>query len=235
MDDAGTNARIKELEKTVRILDKKLQRSEMNRAMLEEILETHSNALKARNTELEQSQALLRESEARYKSLAHHDTLTGLLNRTYFLEHLYYAIAHAKRQETNLAVLFMDLDRFKPINDNFGHSTGDNLLVMIARRLAQCVRQEDIIARFGGDEFAVLLENLAGCTIARQIAQRITLAMTEPFYILNHSFEIGVSLGISLFPDDEEDPEKLIEKADFAMYDNKKNKAAGFSFYHDLP
>lgn len=234
MDEAGNLTRIRELEKTVRILEKKVSRSEMNRALLEEILETHSNALKARNAELEQSQALLRESEARYKSLAHHDTLTSLLNRTYFQEHLCHAIAHAKRQSMILAILFMDLDRFKPINDNFGHSTGDNLLVQIARRLATCVRQEDIIARFGGDEFAILLENLGDCTMAQTIAERIISVMTEPFYISNHSFGIGVSLGISLYPSDEEDPEKLIEKADLAMYANKKNKAAGYRFYHDL-
>lgn len=234
MDEAGYLKRIKELEKTVRILEKKLSRSEINRSLLEEILETHSNALRARYAELEKSQALLRESEARYKDLAHHDTLTGLLNRAYFQEHLGHAISHAKRQGSHLAILFMDLDRFKPINDKFGHSTGDELLTQIAVRLAMCVRQEDILARFGGDEFAILLENLTDCEIVETIAERIIRAINEPFHLQNQCLSVGVSLGISLYPDDAADSETLLQKADIAMYENKKNNASGYYFYRKL-
>lgn len=234
MDEISFITRVKELERTIRILEKKVARCENNRMMLEEILDTHSNALKARNAELEESQARLRESETRYRNLAHHDPLTGLLNRTYFQEHLIHAIAHAKREQTFLAVLFMDLDRFKPINDTYGHTAGDNILIQIAERLTTCVRADDILARFGGDEFIILLGNLDDCDLVNIIIDRIISTMSKPFFILDNSFTINVSIGISLYPIDEVNPEMLISKADFAMYINKKKNSGGYCFYKDL-
>ncbi|HEX9062401.1 MAG TPA: GGDEF domain-containing protein, partial [Clostridia bacterium] len=157
MDELGYEKRIAELERENRILKQKLLRSEANRAILEEMLETHYNTLKVRNAELEASREVIRESEARYKELAHRDVLTGLSNRAFFLEYLAQGISRARSSQNCVALLYMDLDRFKPINDNLGHEAGDMILSKVASRLLECVRNKDIVARIGGDEFAILL------------------------------------------------------------------------------
>ena len=178
MDVLEYNKRIAELEKENRILKKKLARNEVNRAMLEEMLETHSNTLKARMIELEESRELIRISEARYRQLAHRDELTGLPNRTFFLEFMVQGLSRAKSSRSCTAVFFIDLDRFKPINDNFGHDAGDIALTQIAGRLRACVENKGMVARIGGDEIAILLEDITVCDASRNMADKIINMMS---------------------------------------------------------
>ena len=234
MDEMAYEKRIAELERENRILKQKLLRSEANRAMLEEMLETHYNTLKVRNAELEASRELIRESEARYKELAHRDVLTGLSNRAFFLEYLVQGVGRAKSLQTCVALLYMDLDRFKPINDTLGHEAGDMILGKVAGRLLECVRNKDIVARIGGDEFAILLEDFQGHSNVKSLGERIISKLSEPFYISGKSYQIGVSIGISLYPYDDEDPDGLLQKADQAMYSVKKSCCNNYRFYKDI-
>lgn len=226
--------KIAELERENRILRQKLSRSEANRAMLEEMIDTHLNTLKARNAELEESRELIRKSEAKYRELAHRDSLTRLPNRAFFLECLVQSLARAKCSNTCVALFFIDLDRFKPVNDNYGHEAGDILLGKIAKRLKACVKNKGIVARIGGDEFAVLLENLDGRTETIRIGDKIIKNFSKPFLVSGHSCQIGVSIGISLFPNDDDDPERLLQKADYAMYSIKKSCCNNYRFYCDV-
>ncbi|KNY26235.1 diguanylate cyclase domain-containing protein [Pseudobacteroides cellulosolvens] len=226
--------RLAQLERENRILKQKLTRSEINRAMLEEMIETHLNTLKTRNTELEQSRELIRQSEARYRELAHRDTLTRLPNRAFFLEYLVQGLSRARCTNTCAALFFIDLDRFKPVNDNYGHEVGDMLLGQIAQRLQTCVQNNGIVARIGGDEFAILIENLNIRDNAICTANRILNMFSKPFFISGYTCQIGVSIGISLYPTDDSDPEKLLQKADYAMYNVKKTSCNNYRFYCDI-
>lgn len=225
---------ITELERENRILKQKLARNVANRVMLEEILETHSNTLKARNAELEESRELIRKSESRYRDLAHRDALTRLPNRAFFLECLVQGLAHAKYSQTCVALFFIDLDQFKPINDNFGHDAGDKVLSQTAERLLACVRSKDTVARIGGDEFAILLEDFHDRVIANRIGDKIKNMISKPFFISGKSCKIGASIGISLYPHDDDNPEKLLQKADMAMYSVKKSSCNNYRFYRDI-
>lgn len=224
---------ITELERENRILKKKLERSEENRASIEELLETHTNALKVRNAELEESRELIKKSEERYRELAHYDNLTGLPNRAFFHEKLVESLNDAKLSKTCVALLFIDLDFFKPINDSLGHKAGDLVLCETAHRLLSCVRTNDTVSRLGGDEFAVILTD-AKCSTIENITQRITEVISKPFCIEGEHCRLGISIGISLYPDDDTDHEKLLQKADFAMYTAKKRRNNRYIFYRDI-
>jgi diguanylate cyclase (GGDEF)-like protein/PAS domain S-box-containing protein len=154
-----------------------------------------------------------------------HDVLTGLPNRLFFMERLAQAMARAKRHsEQTFAVLFMDLDRFKLVNDSLGHPAGDELLGGVARRLLGCLRPSDTVARFGGDEFAVLLEDLKGPAGATRVAERIQGAVATPFSLGGHEVFTGASIGIALPSGLEETPEELLQNADTAMYRAKASR-----------
>ncbi|HBF40108.1 MAG TPA: hypothetical protein DDW50_22730 [Firmicutes bacterium] len=227
-------ARIAALKKENRILKQKLIRSETNRALLEEALETHLNALKVRNNELEKSHQLLRLSEAQYRALALHDSLTDLPNRIMFQRRLARAIGHAKKHNSYLAILYIDLDRFKPVNDNWGHKAGDLVLCEIAIRLKACVQGKNTIARIGGDEFAGLIEDLQKPDDAGPMAKRILRTITKPIPLRGQFCTIGASIGISCYPFDGRDPNLLLMHADSAMYTIKKSSRNGYRFYREL-
>ena len=171
----------------------------------------------------------IRERKAFEHRLAHqatHDPLTGLPNRTLLLDRLEMAVARARRHHRRLAVLFLDLDHFKVVNDSLGHGLGDRLLVAIAERLRAALRPDDTVARFGGDEFVVLCEDLLGRSDAVAIAERILAELSGPFVVDDAEVFVGVSIGIA-FPDDPDaDPETLIRDADAAMY-QAKNRGRG--------
>jgi diguanylate cyclase (GGDEF)-like protein/PAS domain S-box-containing protein len=155
---------------------------------------------------------------------ASHDDLTGLYNRLMFFELLNQAVERAKRQGQKLAVLFMDLDKFKRVNDSLGHAVGDLLLKAVSKRLQETTRSGDAVARIGGDEFAVVLEALDSIKAASDVAAKIESALGLPYLINNHSLDNPVSVGIAVFPDDETDPLALLDRADNEMYKVKQRR-----------
>jgi diguanylate cyclase (GGDEF)-like protein len=162
--------------------------------------------------------AELRESEAKLRHLAGLDPLTMLPNRSLFSDRMQSALSLARRHHGRVGVMFVDLDRFKPINDTYGHGVGDRLLVACAARMRDCVRESDTLARIGGDEFVVMLTEMAGHADADAVADKIRHALTEPFEVDGHVLTISVSVGIAVFPDDGADELNLMKHADQAMY-----------------
>ncbi len=158
----------------------------------------------------------------RYQELlayqAYHDALTGLANRSLLFNRLNQAVARARRQGGGVALLYLDLDRFKPVNDRQGHEAGDELLVTVAERLARTVRIEDTVARIGGDEFAILMEDVDSAEAARHTAERIVDEVSQPVQVRDQQVVVGVSIGIAYSPRGEDDSESLLRDADLAMY-----------------
>ncbi|WP_227370516.1 putative bifunctional diguanylate cyclase/phosphodiesterase [Halomonas sp. M20] len=185
----------------------------------------------------------LQTSRHKIERLAYHDSLTGLPNRLMFHEYLQHMVSLARRENTQMAILFLDLDNFKRINDTLGHQIGDQLLKDMAARLTEILRLQDfiyreaypdtseVIARLGGDEFVILLPNIKGAGDAAKIATRILKAMKDPIYLNNHELCIGTSIGISLFPDDGAEVTDLVKYADAAMYHAKEQGRNNFQFY----
>ena len=184
-------------------------------------------------------QGRLRESETklvhaeRVEYLAYHDGLTGLPNRSMFSKLLGHSISEAHRYDRRLAVAFLDLDRFKQINDTLGHEAGDQLLKEVASRLTGCVRQSDTVARLGGDEFVVLLPELADEKYASVVAQKILAAVAKPFSLMGQEFRVTASIGISTYPQDGLDEQTLTKNADIAMYQAKAEGKNNFQFYSE--
>ena len=168
---------------------------------------------------------------ARIHHLAHHDSLTGLPNRILFQERLRSALAQARRLGHRVALLFLDLDKFKDINDTLGHHVGDLLLKAVAKRLLRCVRETDTVARLGGDEFAVVLTNLADPEGASSVADTIISSVAEPFGLEEHEVLTSTSVGITVFPDDADDADQLLKNADLAMFRSKAEGRNGYHFY----
>ncbi|PMR68299.1 putative bifunctional diguanylate cyclase/phosphodiesterase [Halomonas heilongjiangensis] len=166
--------------------------------------------------------------------LAHTDALTGLPNRAHFRRCLGLALSHSQRQGTRLAVMFMDLNDFKTINDSLGHATGDRVLQEFARRLIEPVRGDDTVARFGGDEFIILIRDLAMPEDAVQTAERLLRAMDAPIEFDDWKLHAQASIGISIYPDDSEQPDELIQQADAAMYQAKRHDSGYHFFDQDM-
>lgn len=163
--------------------------------------------------------------------LAHYDTLTGLPNRMLLYDRLRQARAYAHREGLSMAILFLDLDRFKIINDTLGHPVGDKLLQSVARRLSSCVREVDTAARIGGDEFLIILVNMRDTGDAERVAVKILATLATPHVIEEHELFVTTSIGISVYPSDEEDLDDLIKKADIAMYAAKSVGSNTYQFY----
>ncbi|HET7433366.1 MAG TPA: EAL domain-containing protein [Thermoanaerobaculia bacterium] len=163
--------------------------------------------------------------------LAYHDALTGLPNRPLFIDRLIVALAHAHRAHAKLAVLFLDLDRFKDINDSLGHSIGDALLKAVAERIRRCVREGDTVARFGGDEFTLLIPKIDQVEDAAKIGQKILETLKIPFDIHDQELFVTTSIGMSIFPNDGADPETLVRNADTAMYRAKEQGRDNYQLY----
>ena len=165
--------------------------------------------------------------------LAFHDGLTGLPNRSLFSKLLAQSISNAKRYNHKLAVLFLDLDRFKQINDTLGHDAGDELLKEVANRLRSCLRESDTVARLGGDEFVAILPELQEEGYSASVAKKILAVVAEPFMLAGQEYRVTVSVGISTFPQDGEDEQTLTKTADIAMYQAKQEGKNNFQFYSD--
>ncbi len=171
------------------------------------------------------------QAQNKLNKLAYFDTLTGLPNRNVFFDRLNQQINASKRCNKVFALLFLDLDKFKPINDNYGHDIGDKLLQEAARRLSGCVRKSDTVARTGGDEFSIILSDLSSTKDVDIVARKIILSLGTPFDLKEHKCSIGVSIGISIYPSDGTDPENLIKNADLSMY-NAKKRGGNLFFIH---
>jgi diguanylate cyclase (GGDEF)-like protein len=167
---------------------------------------------------LEEERQATMDAAARIEQIAYHDSLTGLPNRQLFLNQLGMALHHARRNDTMCAVLFLDLDRFKVVNDSLGHAAGDVVLQTVAERIRTTIRGEDSVTRLGGDEFAVLGSQIFGPEDALLLAERIIAAVKRPIIVDGQELFVTTSLGISLFPTDATDPENLLKTADAAMY-----------------
>ena len=172
-----------------------------------------------------------KEAEKRLLQLAHFDTLTSLPNRSQFYDSLAHSLKQAQDHHWSLAVLFIDMDRFKNINDTLGHSIGDELLIQFSSRLVDCLRVRDTIGRFGGDEFAAILMLPEGAQNAIAVVDKIREAMRVPFDLKGHEVTVTASIGISVYPDDGNDPDTLIQYADTAMYRAKEAGRDAFRFF----
>jgi len=172
------------------------------------------------------------QTQERLHHLAHHDALTGLPNRVLFVERLKHALQRAERRKRAVAVLFLDMDRFKIVNDTLGHEAGDRLLQAMAARLHACIREGDTVARFGGDEFAGFLSDVASPEDVAVVVSKFLDALAPPFLIDGHELFISGSIGISLYPEDGTDTQTLMKNADSAMYRAKQKGGNTSEFYH---
>jgi len=208
------------------------ERAELERERAEQA-ELHVEELSRHIAEQDRISKALEENKEHFRHAAYHDALTGLPNRPLLIDHLKLAIERSKLQHDHLfAVLFIDLDRFKNINDSLGHNTGDQLLVAIAARIGECLRPSDTIARLGGDEFAILLDGLEDWTIATSVAERIQNELLKPFSLNGHEVYTTASIGIRLSIDGREDAENMLRDADTAMYRAKDNGKSRHELFH---
>jgi diguanylate cyclase (GGDEF)-like protein len=178
--------------------------------------------------------AARKRSQETIKRLAYHDDLTGLPNRVFFNERLDVALARASWNGDNLAVMLMDLDHFKNVNDTLGHTMGDRLLQRVGVRLKDTLRKGDTVCRMGGDEFLLLLPGLGNSREAGIVARKILAAIREPFLVDDVELSITTSLGVALCPDDGRDRDTLVSNADIAMYYVKANGRDGYQVHADI-
>lgn len=209
-------------------------------AQVQSRLDELDSAVRERTSALEHTnRKLLREVQSRTEAentlrhMASHDALTGLPNRSLLQDRIKSAIARAQRYGAKLAVMLLDLDHFKEVNDSCGHEAGDALLTVIAERLRHCAREVDTVARMGGDEFVILLEGLADPKDAALVAQRVVESCSEPIAVMGHELRTPPSIGIAIYPDDCQDAASLLKSADLAMYEAKNTGRATFHYYSD--
>lgn len=201
-------------------------RAEAERLRAEQA-ERHVEELNRYVEKLEGAGKELQESREHFRHAAFHDALTGLPNRSLFIEHLRLALGRSHQHDNyRFCVLFLDLDRFKNINDSLGHPCGDELLMLVARRLETCVRQTDVVARFGGDEFAILLDGIKDLSDVIQIAEKVLETVSAPFKLTNHEAITTASIGIALSSSGYKEAEDIIRDADTAMYRAKDSGKA---------
>jgi diguanylate cyclase (GGDEF)-like protein/PAS domain S-box-containing protein len=175
-----------------------------------------------------------KQAEQKIAHLAHYDYLTDLPNRALLLDVLNHSVSLAKRNKRKVAVLFVDLDGFKIINDTLGHDAGDLLLKGVSRRIKETLRESDTVARMGGDEFILLLDNIESAENALFTANKILVALAEPFDLMGQPGRVGGSIGISIFPDDSEDTVQLVKQADDAMYLAKQSGKNTCRFHREI-
>jgi diguanylate cyclase (GGDEF)-like protein len=181
--------------------------------------------LKAFNQQLVAALADASRNGAEANHLANHDALTGLPNRLMLLRRLQDSIADAFRRQTQLSLMFIDLDGFKIINDRFGHEMGDKLLTVVASRISSCVRADDLACRYGGDEFVVMLSNVGNASIAVAIAEEIRARIEGRYSIDGHEVHVSASVGLANFPADGAYPAALLSSADASMYRGKASRS----------
>jgi len=196
----------------------------LSRRLATQVLQSLDDAI-AGQERLEVQLAAVLETKEEYRTLAYHDGLTGLPNRSLFQDRLGLAITHSSRLQGHLALLYLDIDDFKGVNDSFGHGSGDRVLVELARRIRAAVRAEDTVARLGGDEFVVLLAQVTGAGDAARVAAKVLEAVRPPFRVDGHEVSIAASVGVSVYPDDGTSSDDLVRHADGAMYRDKQRQA----------
>jgi diguanylate cyclase (GGDEF)-like protein len=220
------------------VIRRQYREREQGEEALRQVQGTLERRVKARTKELARANAGLeaeiaerRLADQRVVHMAHHDALTGLPNRTLLADRVGQAIARAHRSGGKLAVLFLDLDRFKNVNDSFGHAVGDMLLTAVAARLTASRREEDTVARLGGDEFIISIPDVADAAEAESVAARILGDLAKPFTINGHQLHADGSIGIALYPRDGDTAETLMRNADTAMYHAKESGRGNFQFF----
>lgn len=218
-----------------------LEQSQQNVAELESQLEQSQNphvlavneqlvlSMLQAHSEAETSARALSEASR----LAEFDTLTDLPNRMLLLDRFIHSIANAKRRKDRVALLFLDLNKFKDINDSFGHAVGDQALKIAAQCFTACVRESDTVSRHGGDEFLILLAEVTDIADVMVIANKLIVSLGKPTHVGEHILHLKTSIGISIYPDDGEDADTLIDRADKAMYRAKKQGLGSYAFYGD--
>lgn len=177
---------------------------------------------------IQENMTLQSGDQKREHFLAYHDTLTGLPNRALFSELARQAISQAQLMEHALALLYLDLDRFKPVNDRYGHDVGDRLLLAVSERLHAAIRKTDTAARLGGDEFGILLPQLPDADTAVALADKLVESISQPFAIEEKELHIGISIGLAIFPNDGDTVDELMQRADAAMYEAKRQGGSGY-------
>ena len=195
---------------------------------------THYQGIIMDVTECELAKEEMLNSQLNLQYTAYHDDLTGLPNRLLLMDRMQQAIKKAQRDKQRLAILYIDLDKFKLINDSLGHTTGDEVLIVVAERLIANIRAMDTVARIGGDEFIVLMESVTNTNDISCIAHKLNKSLNQSIPWEGHKLFISSSIGISLFPDDGETAQELIKKADNAMYQSKMKQGNIFQFYQQL-
>ena len=193
----------------------------------------HRREIQLKNEQLRTANSLLADQADSAMHMAHHDQLTGLPNRAKMLEDLDHSIKICRRTGNKLALLFLDLDRFKYVNDSLGHDVGDKLLQAVAERMQTLLRETDTLYRLGGDEFVVLLEAISDSYSPCVVAQRVVTALEQPFQLGDNTVNIGTSIGISLYPDVSDELNTLVKYADSAMYSAKDSGRSGYKYYHE--
>ena len=215
------------------VTQERAQREALARAHeeLERRVQERTAELQAANAKLQQEVFERMQAEQRVWHLAHHDSLTGLPNRALLLDRLQQALNQARRTTHRVAVMFLDLDRFKTINDTLGHDVGDELLKEVAQRLRGAVRAVDTVARLGGDEFVVVLNEIANAEDAVRVAGKIIASFAAPICVGAHELQVTTSIGIGLYPEDGDEVYNLMKRADSAMYQAKHAGRNQYCFY----
>lgn len=214
-------------------LQKELDRAKKELEILTWGLTKTNESIKILYKDLARKNKELQEAKEKLTILASHDSLTGLLSRRTFNEILEKFIVSIQYNNKQTALLFLDLDNFKMVNDKFGHQTGDSLLNDISKRLQRIVKQKDICARYGGDEFAILLVDIPDLLTVEQIAKRIIKSIRKPFYINDNIINTSISIGIALLSPDISDYKSLYSMADIAMYKAKQNGRDCYQLYSE--
>lgn len=215
------------------IIQKELAQKKLlhNQELLEEKVAQRTKELSNINDTLVDEINERRRIESNLKHIAHHDALTNLPNRLLLDARLNHAIERAKRSELQVAIIFIDLDHFKTINDSLGHDVGDQLLISISNRLLHCVREDDTVARLGGDEFIIIIEQVQDIGNLDSLLKKIMKVTSQTVSINNHELSTSASIGVSIFPDDGKNAEQLMRNADAAMYHVKENGRHKYHFY----
>lgn len=222
------------LEKFIEHINMMCNESDEDRAFLEHTLETSSKEMLELYNELKKnSETALAKSEARYKELAKKDMLVGILNRRGFQEALKKTISLSKRTNQKFALLFLDLDHFKDVNDTYGHDVGDKLLKGVVKRISSNIRTEDIFARLGGDEFVIVFVNI-NIQLLYELVEKTLILFQDPWIINTHKLQVSTSIGATIYPDDSFNEKELLINADKAMYKSKEFGRNKIIYFHDL-
>ena len=192
-------------------------------------------ALETEHLKIQKEKGLLHEAAMQLEKYANYDVLTGLPNRRFFFEKLERVVVESERDTSKIAILFIDLDAYKDINDTYGHEVGDGVLIAVGNRLLKCIRETNFAARLGGDEFAVIIHDIIDITVAKNLAKKIHEMIQEVIHTETIECKVNSSIGIAIYPDTSKNSETLVRNADSAMYEIKKNGKSGIGIFMNQP